>query len=101
MTNNSDKCDNDDNNLTLHNLNYNPYSMFFYPVTASEVYNIIRSLKNSKYSGYDDINSEVLKLCAGWICHPLSHIINLSFLGGKYPDQLKMAVVKPLFNYLS
>lgn len=54
------------------------------------------SLKNSKASGYDGIVTKILKCCANVISKPLTHIINLSFSEGIFPDGLKVSVIKPL-----
>jgi hypothetical protein len=56
------------------------------------------SLKNTRASGFDEITTKTLKLCAKSICGPLSHIINLSFTGGIFPEELKISIVKPLFK---
>ncbi|KAI5640836.1 reverse transcriptase (RNA-dependent DNA polymerase) domain-containing protein [Phthorimaea operculella] len=73
-------------------------TLFLRPVTETEVYNIIMSLKNSKACGYDNITTKILKMCSLQICYPLAHIINLSFLEGTFPDELKVSIVKPLFK---
>ena len=56
------------------------------------------SLKPKKSSGYDDITSKILKVCASLISHPLSYIYNHLLYTGLYPDHLKLAVVKPLYK---
>ncbi|KAL0861132.1 hypothetical protein ABMA27_009630 [Loxostege sticticalis] len=76
----------------------NPKTIFLKPVDAKEVHALIMSLNPSRTSGYDEISTNVLKACAKWICQPLSHIINLSFFEGVFPEQLKKSIVRPLFK---
>lgn len=89
------------NSMTCNNSNRNkiiPHTIFLRPVSENEIYNIIMSLKNSKASGYDYITTRVLKLCAPYICRPLAHIINLSYVEGIFPEKLKISIVTPLYK---
>jgi hypothetical protein len=52
----------------------------------------------NKSSGYDDINSNITKITAEEISKPLTHIFNLLFLSGIIPDNLKVALVTPIFK---
>ena len=72
-------------------------SFYLAPVDASEVKQIILSLKNSA-SGYDDISPMLLKTSINHISVPLSHICNLSLTEGVFPDDLKLTNVIPLFK---
>lgn len=87
-------------NTKLNQNNKYVNTIFLNPVNATKVYKIIMALNNSKTSGYDDITTQVLKACATWICHPLAHmhLINFSVLEGDFPKQLKISIVKPLFE---
>ncbi len=42
--------------------------------------------------------TQVIKAIATEISEPLSHIFNLSFLSGTIPDDLKIALVTPIFK---
>uniref|UniRef100_A0A1B6LW41 Reverse transcriptase domain-containing protein n=1 Tax=Graphocephala atropunctata TaxID=36148 RepID=A0A1B6LW41_9HEMI len=42
------------------------------------------------------MSSNLLKDCAVVLAHPITQMINLSFLCGMFPSDLKLAVVKPL-----
>jgi hypothetical protein len=55
------------------------------PTTESEIKSIIHSLKGKHSSGYDRIKSEILKVCAPLISHPLTHICNHSLFAGNFP----------------
>lgn len=94
MTKNNHSSNNNNFNITTNNTN----TIFLTPVTTNEIYNIIMTLNNTKCSGYDDINTKVIKLCAIKLSLPISHVINLSFEQGVFPDKLKLSVVKPLYK---
>ena len=51
-----------------------------------------------KSSGYDGINAKIIKIIAKEISKPLTHIFNLSFLSGIIPDNLKVALITPIFK---
>ena len=54
---------------------------------------------NAKKSpAYDGISSQVIKAIATEISEPLSHIFNLTFFPGTIPDDLKIALVTPIFK---
>lgn len=89
--------------LTTYNhyessLKHYPNSIYLTPVHKDDILKIIASLKNTNSTGYDDINTKILKLCSTSISEPLAHIINLSLYHGVFPDRLKLSIVKPLFK---
>ena len=79
-----------------HYLN-NPtnFSMYLKPVNVNEVEMQLRNLSNTA-PGYDDIPPKLLKQISTLISIPLTHIINLCFQSGTFPDKLKIAKVVPL-----
>ena len=77
---------------------YNSGSMFLNPTTELEVAGIIKKLNNKKSTGVDEISDYIIKKCYPKITHALTYIINLSFSTGYFPDQLKIAKVKPLYK---
>lgn len=76
----------------------NQKSIFITPVTISEIETIAEGLKNKLSSGIDEIPVTVIKFCIYWISEPLCYIMNNSFTQGIFPDQLKVASVKPLLK---
>lgn len=63
------------------------------PVTEVELFNIIRSLKDKKPSGYDDVSNKIVKLYRSVISKPLLFIFkSISF--GMFPERLKYTVVR-------
>lgn len=87
----NDKID----NTNKYNINN---SIYISPTSEEEIQRIIMNLRNTNSVGYDNINTDILKLCAYKLATPLSHIINLSFEKGVFPERLKFSKVKPLFK---
>lgn len=73
-------------------------SFFMFEVQKSEIYHAVKQLKNKRSCGHDQVPMSVIKHCLEFIMDPLCHIMNLSFQSGIFPDDLKVAVVKPLFK---
>lgn len=74
----------------------NNNSIFLFPTDANEMVKIIKSLNCTQSVGYDDIRTDIVKKCNKYICSPLSHIVNLSFEKGEFPEKLKFSIIKPL-----
>ena len=72
-------------------------SFFLMPVTRVELENTIRDL-NNKSPGWDGIRADPIKAAFLPLAVPLLHVINLSFLEGVCPTELKVAQVVPLFK---
>ncbi len=58
----------------------------------------LNDLKSNKSCGYDGVNSKIIKLLAKQISRPLTHIFNLSFTTGIIPEDLKIALITPIFK---
>ena len=67
-------------------------------VHPDEVLMVIRALKNSKSTGLDTINVQILKLIAEFILPALTHIVNLSLASSTFPQAWKKAKVIPLLK---
>jgi hypothetical protein len=63
--------------------------MFISPVTENEVENVINKLKGKLSAGFDEIPEVLVKPCSHYIVKPLTHIFNLSFKFGIFPDLMK------------
>ena len=72
-------------------------SMYLFNTTEFEILQIIKSLKNTKSTGYDDFSTKFIKLSAPLIAKDLAKIFNLAISTGVYPDNLKIAKVTPIF----
>jgi len=72
-------------------------SFYLRPTNCTELKNILTNLKCGA-PGADDIPPSVLRFCSEPILEILAHIINLSFAQGKFPNELKIAKVVPIFK---
>ena len=72
----------------------------FRPVSEEDVNRIISKLPNKSCS-LDVIPTWLLKQCISPILPPLTAIINLSLISGKFPVSLKQAIVTPIVKKAS
>ena len=72
--------------------------MFFEPVTEHELLTEINNLNENKSAGHDEISAKMIKTIGEEIVKPLTHIYNSTFLTGKIPNFLKIALVTPIFK---
>ena len=75
-----------------------PKSFNISRVSEDFVHKELTKLNINKSTGIDGIKSKFLKDGADVITTSITHIINLSIETGVVPDELKSAVVKPLFK---
>ncbi len=73
-------------------------SLFLNAITENELEIELENMKTNKSSGYDGINAKIIKIIAKEISKPLTHIFNLSFSSGIIPDNLKVALITPIFK---
>jgi len=73
-------------------------SFSFALVSESTVLKYINHLSHSKATGLDVIPARFMMDGAAVIAGPLTHIINLSLIQGRVPDDLKLARVVPLYK---
>lgn len=87
-------------NINIHNQYIRTVnnSIFLSPLDQYDVVKIIKSLKDTNSTGYDEIPTKLLKQCVVQIALPLSYLINFSFEQGCFPNRLKLTIVKPLFK---
>ena len=76
----------------------NPLCVSLKLVNASEIIEISKKLKNKLSSGYDELSTSLLKNIINVVVEPLVHIINNSLKFGIFPDQLKLAIVVPVYK---
>lgn len=75
-----------------------PQTFFMTPVTPEDVIDSARYLKPKTSEGVDNISSKLMKLTIQGIAEPLSHVFNLSFSTGFFPEAMKTAKVVPIFK---
>jgi hypothetical protein len=66
-------------------------TMFIAPVTETEVEQTIKGLKTNSAAGFDKIPVSLVKQWLGCFVKPLTHIYNVSFQIGIFPDTKKKA----------
>ena len=76
----------------------NPDNFFCIPTTPAEINNLIIHSKSKKSTGFDNIDSYIVKQIAPQIVNQLANIFNKSFLTGIVPSKLKIAKVIPLYK---
>ncbi|VEN59337.1 unnamed protein product [Callosobruchus maculatus] len=84
--------------LDFQNIFYNNCSLYCGPVKESDIIEAASCLKNKYSSGEDDIPICIVKFSINQIKEVLAYIVGNSFKYGIFPEQLKMAVIKPLFK---
>ena len=72
--------------------------MFLYNTTCDGVNEVIYKMACQSSRGIDEINSKVVKYVASYTSIPLSHIFDLTFATGKIPNDLKAALVTPVYK---
>uniref|UniRef100_A0A1B6LDU6 Reverse transcriptase domain-containing protein n=1 Tax=Graphocephala atropunctata TaxID=36148 RepID=A0A1B6LDU6_9HEMI len=73
-------------------------SFYLHETTTDEVIKTINSLPAKVSAGIDEVSPKLLKACKHEIAYPLTTLINMSFQSGKFPHQLKLAKVIPIFK---
>ena len=73
-------------------------SVFLDAITEKEVEIEISLLNGNKASGHDDMPPKIVKKISRYIAKPLTYIYNLSFQTGVIPEELKIALVTPVFK---
>ena len=69
-----------------------------YSTSPPKVANIVHSPKNSRCEGFDGLCISPIKDTIDLIAAPLTHICNLPFFQGVFPDKLKTAKILPIFK---
>ncbi|XP_074031033.1 uncharacterized protein [Leptinotarsa decemlineata] len=70
-------------------------SIYLYPATKMDIKQVIKKVCKKKSSGINEIPGHVFKEIANVISEPLelTHIVNSTFIEGRFPDILKMSKV--------
>jgi hypothetical protein len=73
-------------------------TMFIAPVTEVVLEETIKGLKTNLAAGCDGIPMSLVKQCLGYFVKPLTHIYNVPFQTGIFPDIMKKAKIRPLLK---
>ena len=79
---------------SMDTINPQQSSIFLRPATPQEISNIIYAMKNSS-AGFDNLKPVVIKKVCETLVTPLTHIVNLCFLLGKFLTLCKNSIVTP------
>ena len=71
---------------------------FWFDITETEVFNIIKSLDPNKTSGEDSMYVKIFEKVSNLTSPLLSKLINQAFYESDYPSSLKLAKVIPIFK---
>ena len=71
---------------------------YFFPTSINEIESIIKHLKSKNSCGYDFISNTMLKRIYPSIIKALLIIFNKSLVNGKFPENMKLAIVKPIYK---
>lgn len=74
------------------------FNFDFKAIEQKDVVKVIKSLKNKKSAGWDEISVDLMKKVIDSISEPLTIIINQSFQNNIFPKQFKYGELKPLFK---
>ena len=80
------------------NLNLEEKSFTFEPTTHAVVLKLLEDLNPSKGAGLDNIAGKFLKEGASILASPLTDLCNLSISLSSFPDECKVAKLKPLYK---
>ena len=72
-------------------------SLFLYPVSVEEFLNVISKLKNTR-ADFNELPVKFYKSLKNILSPVISSIANCCFATGTFPEQLKSAVVTPIFK---
>ena len=81
-----------------YNFERNPSSIFISAVDEKEVMDIVSKFKNKTSTDSNEIDMTIVKKVIDGILKPLTYVCNLSFQTGKFPNQMKLAKVIPLYK---
>ena len=85
-------------NTYLDQIPHNDHTIFMTPTSTMEIARVIQQLPNKHSSGYDNLSNTLLKQLSASIEIPLEIIFNNSIKSGKFPHEMKQAIVVPLYK---
>ena len=85
----------------LNSIPRNSKSIYWMPVSHTELSRIIDQLPNKKSSGYDNIDNILLKKLKSVLLEPLCIMFNQLLSSGIFPERMKLAEVVPNYRPIS
>ena len=86
------------NTFLTHLMGHFPDNLFMQPTYTLEITRVTQTLTNKSSEGFDKLSSMLVPETINEIATPLEHIINLSFVTGSVPVNLKIAKIIPIFK---
>ena len=87
-----------DRDFTTYMPYHNAQSMFLTPLVPEDILLITNKFKQKTSYGADDVSTKLLTKTIDKIINPITHIINLTFETGIFPNYFKCAKVIPIFK---
>lgn len=89
---------NDDQNKYLNTLSRQPQSFTLLDTDLNEVQSLIANLKVNSAPGWDNISTTYLKYVSYEVTPIITHLTNLCFKTGIFPNSLKRSIITPVFK---
>jgi len=89
------EVDENNNEINYENHKYKPKKMEK-PFTTDEIEKAVKSMKNGKSAGIDELHSELLKYAPSCVKQEIADILNTVAETGEYPKELRTGILTPL-----
>ena len=73
-------------------------SFYFLPITDKEIINITLNMKSKSSKDINNWDMKLIKLLINSIAKPLEYLFNLCLANSEFPDNMKIAIIKPVFK---
>ena len=84
-------------NINIDKPTLNESGLFrFQPETKKQIEHLINRIKPNVATGCDQLSAKLIKIATPVISEDLKNLVNLSYETKTFPDQLKIAIVKPI-----
>ena len=80
------------------NMNLEGKSFSFRPTNHADILKLLEDVKTSKSAGIDNLAGKFLKEGASVLASPITDLCNLSISLSSFPDDCKIAKLKPLYK---
>ena len=94
-------------NNSINNINKNDFkefvsnnfnSFYFLPIDNDEIIKVTKDIKSKRSLDIHNHDMTLIKAIIQYILEPLKKIFNLSIQTNTFPDNMKIAIIKPLYK---
>ena len=94
-------------NNSINNINKNDFkefvsnnfnSFYFLPIDNDEIIKVTKDIKSKRSLDINNHDMTLIKDIIQYILEPLKKIFNLSIQTNTFPDNMKIAIIKPLYK---